>query len=82
MEVLVKHIWVNSSLSQVHILLGNSIVNGEQVAIKVEPVKAPLPLLEYESRVYKCLAGGGYSFPFHPNQNSGNPSHSLVWTRI
>ena len=38
--------------------LGHSIVNGEEVAIKVESVKAKHPQLEYEARVYKALAGG------------------------
>ena len=41
---------------------GNSIVNGEEVAIKVESVKAKHPQLEYEARVYKSLAGGGIFF--------------------
>ncbi|KAG0235899.1 serine/threonine protein kinase [Actinomortierella wolfii] len=40
------------------IYLGTSIVNGEEVAIKLESVKAKHPQLEYEARVYKTLAGG------------------------
>jgi len=38
--------------------LGTSIVNGEEVAIKLESIKAKHPQLEYEARVYKTLAGG------------------------
>ena len=44
------------------IYLGSSIINGEEVAIKVESVKAKHPQLEYEARVYKSLAGGGTNF--------------------
>ena len=40
-------------------ILGTSIINGEEVAIKVESIKAKHPQLEYEARVYKSLAGGG-----------------------
>ncbi|KAF9366860.1 serine/threonine protein kinase [Mortierella sp. NVP85] len=40
------------------IYLGTSIVNGEEVAIKLESIKAKHPQLEYEARVYKTLAGG------------------------
>jgi casein kinase I family protein HRR25 len=40
------------------IYLGIDIVSGEEVAIKLESVKAKHPQLEYESRVYKALAGG------------------------
>ncbi|KAI9100985.1 kinase-like domain-containing protein [Phlyctochytrium arcticum] len=35
-----------------------NIINGEEVAIKLEAVKAKHPQLEYEAKVYKCLAGG------------------------
>ncbi len=34
-------------------------MNGEEVAIKLESVRARHPQLEYEARVYKSLAGGG-----------------------
>lgn len=37
---------------------GVNIVNGEQVAVKLESVRARHPQLEYEARVYKALAGG------------------------
>ncbi|KAF9118905.1 serine/threonine protein kinase [Mortierella sp. GBA39] len=40
------------------IYLGTSIVNNEEVAIKLESIKAKHPQLEYEARVYKTLAGG------------------------
>jgi casein kinase I family protein HRR25 len=34
------------------------VVNGEEVAIKVESVRSKHPQLEYEARVYKSMAGG------------------------
>lgn len=40
------------------IYLGVNIVSGEEVAIKLESVKAKHPQLEYETKVYKSLAGG------------------------
>jgi len=40
------------------IYLGVNYINGEEVAIKVESIKAKHPQLEYEARVYKSLAGG------------------------
>ncbi|KAI9277525.1 casein kinase I like hhp1, variant 2 [Umbelopsis sp. AD052] len=40
------------------IYLGSNIVSGEEVAIKLESVKAKHPQLEYEAKVYKTLAGG------------------------
>ena len=40
------------------IYLGINIISGEEVAIKLEAVKAKHPQLEYESKVYKTLAGG------------------------
>ena len=45
-------------LSQGDIYLGINIISGEEVAIKLESVKAKHPQLEYESKVYKTLAGG------------------------
>lgn len=47
-----------SSLRSGDIYLGVNIVSGEEVAIKLESVKAKHPQLEYESKVYKSLAGG------------------------
>lgn len=44
--------------SQGDIYLGINIISGEEVAIKLESVKAKHPQLEYESKVYKTLAGG------------------------
>ncbi|KIJ90336.1 hypothetical protein K443DRAFT_660583 [Laccaria amethystina LaAM-08-1] len=40
------------------IYLGINIITGEEVAIKLESVKAKHPKLEYESKVYKTLAVG------------------------
>lgn len=40
------------------IYLGVNIVSGEEIAIKLESIKAKHPQLEYESKVYKSLAGG------------------------
>ncbi|KAM3583453.1 serine/threonine protein kinase [Umbelopsis sp. WA50703] len=40
------------------IYLGSNIVSGEEVAIKLESVKAKHPQLEYEAKVYKTLSGG------------------------
>ncbi|KAJ7815533.1 kinase-like domain-containing protein [Mycena leptocephala] len=40
------------------IYLGVNVISGEEVAIKLESVKAKHPQLEYESKIYKTLAGG------------------------
>jgi len=40
------------------IYLGTNIVNGDDVAIKLEELKTKHPQLHYESKVYKILAGG------------------------
>ena len=40
------------------IYLGVNIVSGEEVAIKLEPVTAKAPQLQYETEVYQALAGG------------------------
>ncbi len=45
-------------------VVGTNVVNGEQVAIKLESVRARHPQLEYEARVYKALAGGSISLVF------------------
>ena len=47
-----------SQLASGDIYLGINIISGEEVAIKLESVKAKHPQLEYESKVYKTLAGG------------------------
>ncbi|KAL1918811.1 uncharacterized protein VTP21DRAFT_2833 [Calcarisporiella thermophila] len=39
------------------IYLGLNVFNGEELAIKIESLRSRHPQLEYESRVYKCLAG-------------------------
>ncbi|KAJ5904870.1 uncharacterized protein N7473_001786 [Penicillium subrubescens] len=40
------------------IYLGTHIISGEEIAIKLESVKAKYPQLAYEARIYKSLAGG------------------------
>ncbi|GMM32120.1 serine/threonine protein kinase [Martiniozyma asiatica (nom. inval.)] len=40
------------------IYLGTNIISGEEVAIKLENVRAKHPQLEYEAKVYKALCGG------------------------
>jgi hypothetical protein len=40
------------------IYLGINLILGKEVAIKLESLKAKHPQLEYESKVYKTLAGG------------------------
>ena len=37
------------------IYLGQNVKTGDEVAVKVEPLKARHPQLEYESRVYRML---------------------------
>ncbi|KAJ1997276.1 serine/threonine protein kinase, partial [Coemansia thaxteri] len=40
------------------IFLAVNIVTNEEVAVKLESVKARHPQLEYETKIYKALAGG------------------------
>eukprot|EP00128_Syssomonas_multiformis_P002299 Colp12_sorted_trinity150504_noHs@18573 len=40
------------------IYLGTDLTNGEEVAVKLEPVRTTHPQLQYEYRVYRILAGG------------------------
>lgn len=40
------------------IYVATNIINGEEVAVKLESVKSKHPQLEYESKVYRVLAGG------------------------
>ncbi|XP_018915085.1 casein kinase I isoform X2 [Bemisia tabaci] len=40
------------------IYLGINITNGEEVAVKLEPIRARHPQLLYESKLYKVLHGG------------------------
>lgn len=40
------------------IYLGINVANGEEVAVKLEPLKARHPQLLYESKLYKLLQGG------------------------
>lgn len=37
---------------------GTNLISGEEVAIKLEPIRTKHPQLDYESRVYKYLSGG------------------------
>lgn len=37
---------------------GSNVKTGEDVAIKLEPVKTKFPQLLYETKIYKILAGG------------------------
>lgn len=38
--------------------LGTNVTNGEEVAVKLEPVKTRHPQLQYESKLYMLLQGG------------------------
>jgi hypothetical protein len=49
---------LTNTLDAGDIYLGIDIISGEEVGIKLEFVKAKHPQLEYESKVYKTLAGG------------------------
>ncbi|KAF8401930.1 hypothetical protein HHK36_012881 [Tetracentron sinense] len=40
------------------VYLGVSIQSGEEVAVKLEPVKTKHPQLNYESKLYMLLQGG------------------------
>eukprot|EP00127_Corallochytrium_limacisporum_P003755 Clim_evm87s152 gene=Clim_evmTU87s152 len=40
------------------IYLGTNVSNGEEVAIKLEPVRTKHPQLQYEAKLYRILAGG------------------------
>ncbi|KAG8389192.1 hypothetical protein BUALT_Bualt02G0203400 [Buddleja alternifolia] len=40
------------------LFLGGNLQNGEEVAIKLEPVKTKHPQLHYESKIYMLLQGG------------------------
>jgi len=40
------------------IYLGINVTNGEEIAVKLEAVKARHPQLLYESKLYKILQGG------------------------
>ena len=51
-------VWLPLTSASGDIYLGINIISGEEVAIKLESVKAKHPQLEYESKVYKTLAGG------------------------
>lgn len=38
---------------------GTNVKTGDDVAIKLEPVKTKFPQLLYETKIYKILNGGG-----------------------
>lgn len=40
------------------IYLGRDVNTGEDIAVKLEPVKSRHPQLLYESKLYRVLAGG------------------------
>ena len=61
--VLLVHLKTSHSHQLTYIILGDiylgiNIISGEEVAIKLESVKAKHPQPEYEPKVYKALAGG------------------------
>ena len=39
-------------------ILGINILNGEEVAIKLESIRARHPQLLYESKLYRIMSGG------------------------
>lgn len=41
------------------IYYGTNVILGEDVAIKLEPIRAKHPQLFYESKIYMTLQGGG-----------------------
>jgi casein kinase I family protein HRR25 len=53
------------------------MMNGEEVAIKVESMKSKHPQLEYEARVYRALAGG-VGIPFVRYFGSEGSYNSMV----
>lgn len=57
-DTTVAFLFLSCGLSSGDIYLGVNIISGEEVAIKLESVKAKHPQLEYEAKVYKTLAGG------------------------
>ena len=53
--------------------LAINIYSGEEVAIKLEQIKAKHPQLHIECKFYKVMQGGGKSIPFVMNFNSNSP---------
>lgn len=52
---------ISSYVAQIHVgvvYLGTNVVSKQEVAIKLEAIKAQHPQLENENEVYKSLAGG------------------------
>lgn len=71
---------------------GVNVHTGEEVAIKLEPLKSKHPQLIYESKIYRVLQGGckyGISrwyFHFHDViyfvlHSRWNPRSQMVWLR-
>jgi serine/threonine protein kinase len=68
---------------------GVNVHTGEEVAIKLEPLKTKHPQLIYESKIYRVLQGGRKSFliplmfsPTHPlHFFRGNSFSQMVWFR-
>ena len=57
-STLVRHRTTPYVVHPAKFYTGTNIISGEEIAIKLESVKAKHPQLEYEARVYKSLAGG------------------------
>ena len=51
---------------------GTNVKTGDDVAIKLEPVKTKFPQLLYETKIYKILNGGGKYYLF--NCSAGIPA--------
>ena len=67
------------------IYLGINITNGEEVAVKLESIKARHPQLLYESKLYKILQGRGFVFSQKYVKNSifvGFVIHTLIFCVI
>ena len=47
----------SGSFGELYAAIDNA--TGKDVALKLEPIRSAHPQLQYESRVYKALAGGG-----------------------
>ncbi|KAJ1922317.1 serine/threonine protein kinase [Mycoemilia scoparia] len=59
------------------IFLATNVMNNEEVAVKLESVRARHPQLEYESKIYKIMAGG-VGIPFIRYYGIENEYHAMV----
>ncbi|OMJ22067.1 Casein kinase I-like protein [Smittium culicis] len=59
------------------IFLAVNVITNEEVAVKLESINSRHPQLEYESRVYKALAGG-VGIPFVRHYGSESDYNTLV----